>query len=391
PTDDNPGPPADNAAQDFTIEWWRQALPGENSADAITCGENKDWLTGNMIFDRDRFGEDRNYGVSMAGEILVFGVSGDGTGDLTICGTSNLGDGTWHHLALQRSSSDGWMQLFVDGVMEVEGDGPDGDISYPDDYTPPDLCGTSGDLPCINSDHYLVIGAEKHRSSSEHPSFSGWIDEIRFSNVLRYNADFTVPALRFSADENTAALYQFNEGFGNLIHDLSGFAGGPSNGERIYGGVINGPEWTDDTRWYVAPPTPAPTPTPETPTPLPETPTPAPDTPTPTDTTSPTPVAPSPTNTPSPIPIIPTNTGTPIPELPSPTATQTPISSLTPTPEVMDINADGRVDIVDIQLCINVFLGVELDPDISAQADVNGDGNVNVMDVQMMVNSILMG
>ena len=391
PTDGNPGPPADIGAQDFTIEWWMKALPGENSADAITCGENKDWLTGNMIFDRDRFGEDRNYGVSMAGEILVFGVSGDGTGDLTICGTSNLGDGTWHHLALQRSSSDGWMQLFVDGVMEVEGDGPDGDMSYPDDYTPPDLCGTSGDLPCINSDPYLVIGAEKHRSSSEHPSFSGWIDEIRFSNVLRYNADFTVPALRFSADENTAALYQFNEGFGNLIHDLSGFAGGPSDGERIYGGVINGPEWTDDTRWYVAPPTPTPTPTPETPTPLPETPTPSPDTPTPTDTTSPTPVAPSPTNTPSPIPIIPTNTGTPIPELPSPTATQTPISSLTPTAEAMDINADGRVDIVDIQLCINVFLGVELDPDISAQADVNGDGNVNVMDVQMIVNSILMG
>jgi hypothetical protein len=38
-----------------------------------------------------------------------------------------------------------------------------------------------------------------------------------------------------------------------------------------------------------------------------------------------------------------------------------------------------------------VFLGVELDPDISALADVNGDGNVNVIDVQQIVNSILMG
>ena len=260
PTDSNPGPPADIGAQDFTIEWWMKALPGENNASAITCGENNDWLTGNMIFDRDRFGEDRSYGVSMAGEMLVFGVSGDGSGDLTICGTSNLADGTWHHLALQRSSSDGWMQLFVDGVMEAEGDGPDGDISYPDDYIPPDLCGASGDQPCVNSDPYLVIGAEKHRSSSTHPSFNGWLDGIRFSNVLRYSADFTVPADRFAADENTVSLYQFNEGFGNLIHDTSAFSGGPSDGERIYGGVINGPEWTDDTHWYVAPPAPPPTP-----------------------------------------------------------------------------------------------------------------------------------
>ena len=410
PADSNPGPPADIGAQDFTIEWWMKALPGENSAGAITCGENKDWLTGNMIFDRDRFGEDRGYGISMAGEKMVFGVSGDGTGDLTICGTSNLADGAWHHLALQRSYSDGWMQLFVDGVMEAEGDGPDGDISYADDYIPPDLCGITGDQPCTLSDPYLVIGAEKHRSSSEHPSFSGWIDEIRFSNMLRYGTDFAVPANRFSADENTVALYQFNEGFGDLIHDSSGFTGGPSDGERIYGGVINGPGWTDDTRWYIAPPTPTPTPTPETPSPTPHTPTPTdtpsptpvtpsptntpsptPETPTPSDTPSPTPVTPSPTNTPSPTPTLPIDTPTPTPESPSPTATQTPISSLTPTPEALDINTDGKVDIVDVQLCINVFLGVELDPNISAQADVNGDGNVNVIDVQQMVNSILAG
>ncbi len=402
PSDGDPGPPVDIGTQDFTLEWWMKALPGENSADAITCGENKDWLAGNMIFDRDRFGEDRGFGASMAGEMLVFGVSGDGTGDLTICGTSNLADGIWHHLALQRSSSDGWIQLFVDGVLEAEGDGPDGDVSYPDDYIPPYLCGISGDQSCVNSDPYLVIGAEKHRSSSEHPSFRGWIDEIRFSNVLRYSADFTVPADRFSADENTVALYQLDEGFGDLIHDTSDFAGAPSDGERIYGGVINGPEWTDDTHWYIAPPTPTPTPTPETPTPTPNTPTPTsvthtstPVTPTATDTPSPTTIAPSPTNTPSPTVIAPSPTNTPPPTQTvssgTPTPSATPIPSLTPTPEAMDINADGKVDIVDVQLCINVFLGVELDPDISALADVNGDGNVNVIDVQQVVNSILTG
>ena len=28
---------------------------------------------------------------------------------------------------------DGWMWLYVDGTLEVEGGGPAGDISYPDD------------------------------------------------------------------------------------------------------------------------------------------------------------------------------------------------------------------------------------------------------------------
>jgi len=49
------------------------------------------------------------------------------------------------------------------------------------------------------------------------------------------------------------------------------------------------------------------------------------------------------------------------------------------------------INIVDVQLCINVFLGVELDADISARADVNSDSSVNVLDVQQIVNIILTG
>ncbi len=46
---------------------------------------------------------------------------------------------------------------------------------------------------------------------------------------------------------------------------------------------------------------------------------------------------------------------------------------------------------LDAQLCVNVFLGSEEDPQVVAQADVNGDGAVDVLDVQLIANIILSG
>lgn len=54
-----------------------------------------------------------------------------------------------------------------------------------------------------------------------------------------------------------------------------------------------------------------------------------------------------------------------------------------------DLNADGVVDVLDVQLCVNVFLGTETRSEIVARADVNNDNTVDVLDVQMIVNTIL--
>jgi hypothetical protein len=70
---------------------------------------------------------------------------------------------------------------------------------------------------------------------------------------------------------------------------------------------------------------------------------------------------------------------------------------MTPTPEETavgsplpaDLNLDGQVNVLDVQLCVNVFLGTETDPTTVALADVNGDGQVNVLDVQSIVNAFL--
>jgi hypothetical protein len=417
-TDLSQGAPADVGATDFTIEWWMKALSGENNTPFAICASSDAWRTGNVILDRDRASQNGDYGVSLAGGRLVFGVRGPTGDDLNICGTGSLDDGAWHHVVLQRRVSDGWMWMYVDGVLQAEGDGPDGDISYPNDAVPLDLCGG----PCSN-DEFLVVGAEKHGSDPSLRSFSGWIDEMRISDLLRYSADFTRPSQPFSTDPGTLALYHFDDSPANNAYDTSGHEGGPSNASRRIGGPSNGPAWSSDIP-FGPPPTPTPTLDPSiTPT-VTETPT-ATNTPTPTATHTYTP-SPSPepsftptptaTLTPSPSPTLtPSRTPTPIPEpsltpssspLPSQTSTatstptaappDTPVPSVTPggpspTPQPSDLNLDGRIDVLDVQLCVNAFLGSETDPGIVARADVNLDGSVDVLDVQLVVNKFLGG
>jgi len=63
--------------------------------------------------------------------------------------------------------------------------------------------------------------------------FQGTIDEVRISNIARYTEDFT-PQDRFEPDEHTMALYHFDEGQGDVLHDSSG------NGHH---GKIVGAKW----------------------------------------------------------------------------------------------------------------------------------------------------
>ncbi len=243
PSNNLPGPPADIGATDFTIEFWVRGYLSENPTAPVLCGANEDWILGNIIFDRDRFSQGRKFGISIAGGRVVFGVTNGSLQARTICGTTNVLDGEWHHIAVQRRRSDGSMWLYVDGRLEAQADGPDGDISYPDNGVP---CGTCcNGNPCDFSDPYIVLGAEKHDyDRNNYPSFSGWMDELRLSTVLRYSTNFTLPSSPFVSDSSTAALYHFDEGNGNDVLDSSGASGGPSHGVRRFGGNPAGPLWS---------------------------------------------------------------------------------------------------------------------------------------------------
>jgi hypothetical protein len=227
---DAPAVPADVGAEDFTLEWWMKAIPDENSSGACTTG-NDNWITGNIIFDRDIWGNGDygDFGISLAGGGIAFGVN-NGTRGEGVCSTSQVADGQWHHIVVSRRRSDGLLTLFVDGRLEAQAPGPEGDLSYRD-----------GRPTEYENDPFLVIGAEKHDAGPEYPSFSGWIDEVRLSNVIRYSAGFAPPSAPFFPDENTVALWHFDEGAGDRANDAA--PGGLSVGVLHVGGPKGGPQW----------------------------------------------------------------------------------------------------------------------------------------------------
>ena len=54
-----------------------------------------------------------------------------------------------------------------------------------------------------------------------------------------------------------------------------------------------------------------------------------------------------------------------------------------------DINGDNAVNVLDIQLCVNVVLGVETDSSVVANSDINDDGRVDTSDVDRLVELVL--
>jgi hypothetical protein len=242
PATNAPGPPVDVGATDFTIELFLRGTLAENTGPPIVCGANVDWIYGNIVVDRDRYNQGRKFGVSLGAGRVVFGVTGAAGADRTLCGTTNVLDGAWHHVAVQRRRADGYLWLWVDGVLQAQGDGPDGDVSYPDNGVPGNFCGG----PCTQSDPFLVLAAEKHDAGPEYPSFSGWIDELRVSTTLRYTQPFSPPSAPFVPDAQTGALYRFNEGQGAMAFDTSGALQGPSHGTLKVGGTPKGPVWSNE-------------------------------------------------------------------------------------------------------------------------------------------------
>jgi hypothetical protein len=238
---DAPAVPADIGSGAFTLEFWMKAGAANNNGYA-NCGAESGWITGNGILDRDVYGagDFGDYGVVLADDGIAFGVSVGGSGT-TLCGNTVVADNTWHHIAVTRSG--GTLQIYVDGTLDAStNSGPSGNVSYND--------GRSTAWP--NSDPYLVIGAEKHDAGSGFPSYNGYFDELRISNIRRYTSNFTRPSAPFTPDGNTMALYHFDAGPAGActgtVADSSGAGGGPSNGACKYGGSgASGPVYVTDT------------------------------------------------------------------------------------------------------------------------------------------------
>jgi hypothetical protein len=129
----------------------------------------------------------------------------------------------WHHVAAvydnEFTGSQDLLALYFDGSQATTGGGFD--------ITP----------GVFNSTSPVEIGVA---NGSVNP-FKGWLDEVRFSNVVRYSGSYTVPGSAFTNDANTRALWHFNEASGATTfsdssgngNTLSGFNGAQTTGPVV--------------------------------------------------------------------------------------------------------------------------------------------------------------
>ena len=54
-----------------------------------------------------------------------------------------------------------------------------------------------------------------------------------------------------------------------------------------------------------------------------------------------------------------------------------------------DVNGDGKVDVTDVNIIINIMLGKADASAYPGNADVNGDTKVDVTDVNIIINIML--
>ncbi len=123
-------------------------------------------------------------------------------------GTVSVHDNTWYHFAIQTWDDGGGVYkagLYFNG----------GQISVTALAGPPEV--VDSDL-WISGSRRLYTGM----FGGGHPVWS-WMDEIRFSNITRYNRSggYTVPTAPLVVDANTMALWRLEEDIGATTYDAT--------------------------------------------------------------------------------------------------------------------------------------------------------------------------
>ena len=255
PVDDNvPGQgstPLDVGAGSFTLELWLRGRVEDNATDHAG-GDRQffdyNWIEGNIILDRDVWcGTARAFGVSLAGGKVRFGVDtgdADPSSSVTIEGSDDVLDDTWHHVAVVRDATVGDLRIVVDGVEDFASsvDVSVSDLSYPDEGVPVTGNCDTGQLTPYG--WYLVVAAEKHDAGAAYPSFNGYVDELRIWDMARDTADIAQDRFKIlpAGTPSLVGSYRFEEGTGTSVSDSSG--SGSPDGDLRAGTAGNG-QWVD--------------------------------------------------------------------------------------------------------------------------------------------------
>jgi hypothetical protein len=163
---------------DFTVEYWMNTT---------STGGSGDWYNGNGIVDAEVGGGTEDWGTSLNGSLLSFGI---GNPDITIYSTSNVNTGSWVHVAASWSQSTGDMSLYINGVLEATGTSATSARTAPPRIT----------LGQLQTDINFYEGA---------------IDELRIWDVVRSGSEISAnmnSEINPATETDLVAYYSFNQG-----------------------------------------------------------------------------------------------------------------------------------------------------------------------------------
>lgn len=193
------------ASAEFTIEAWLRCAAGSNTGGSITEGTGyvNDATDGPIWLDSDDSTNGSCFILGLAAGIPYFGVNCSG-GTATRIATTDIRDGDWHHVVWQRRSSDGLIEIFVDGTLEENFDGPNGAVSYPGGGS--------------QTDGRHTWGKEKLNTTL---GYDGETSEVRIVAARVYTSgSFTPPSSPLTAIANTVALWHMADS-GSPLTDSS--------------------------------------------------------------------------------------------------------------------------------------------------------------------------
>lgn len=182
-----------NNYKKFTIETWVLTKNISKSSGAI-------WQNPTIIGIENPGFPDGDFGVfTINGYLGMYSGLSAGPVDDSIKTRAFIADSVWHHIALVADSV--FLNLFLDGVKVSQ-------ISM------------GRQINTTQKGFGIMMNNSSSSGFTAHQS--GYIDELRFSNNVRYTSNFIPEKNPFVTDSNTLALFHFDSCFANKIYDYSG-------------------------------------------------------------------------------------------------------------------------------------------------------------------------
>jgi hypothetical protein len=112
-----------SVTDDFTVAMWVKTTDTAGSAGA-------QWWSGKGLVDGEVGGGGADWGTAIVNGKFVIGIGSTG-GDSTFASSTNINDGTWHHVAATRNNTSGAIAVYVDGILRGSGTGATGSRTFP--------------------------------------------------------------------------------------------------------------------------------------------------------------------------------------------------------------------------------------------------------------------